>query len=259
MSTHDSSVIDSQPNQLIMSNYPQNADAQDSTNSTQDIVHIDAEFSKLVLSVQYYLQGQEALENCKDFCLYLCVDKGSRESLFNDIEKQKVEKCKSFKELFSILCNHWGWDEYGILKHLTEICGSQDAQEEIEKYELKMAGLKLIFTQNRSDLPSGYENFVVIINKSFKKFTVEQYKSTKKFIFDNLNVYQYVSCPPFVHVLHGSVNLHWHIKCEAISCMIEAALKRKEVFIKKSYVFMQIGNTVIFDKNQVCYTHVLDD
>ena len=242
-----------------MSNYPQNSDAQDSTSSIQDIVYIDAEFNKLVLSVQQYLQGQKALENCKDFCLQLCVDKGSRELLFNDIEKQKVEMCKSFKDLFSILCNHWGWDEYSILKYLTEICESKDAQEEIEKYELKMAGLKLIFTQRRSDPLSGYKNFVVIINKSFKKFTVEQYKCIKKFIFDNLNVCQYVSCPPFIHVLHGSVNFHWHIKSEAVSCMIEAALQRKKIFIKKSYAFMQIGNTVIFDKNQVCYMHVLDN
>ena len=200
------------------------------------------------------IEGEEALENCRYLCLHLKIGRESRKLLFNGNEKRKIEKCRCFKELFSILSKYWDWDEYSILKQITEICESKKAAQEIEKYERKMAlyvGLDLIFTQDRNDPPPGYENFVVIINKSYKKLTVRQYRNMKKFIFDNLNVYQYIS-RPFIHVLFASVHLWWHVKVEAVSCMIKAALERKEIFIKNLFVFMRIGKTVIFDNTQVC-------
>ena len=178
----------------------------DNLYSAKDIKTLRAEFHKLVLFVQRHLRTikeEEALEECKELCLNLCVGKKSRESLMDDNERQKIEKCENFKELCRCLEEYWDWDEYSILKQISELCGSKEADEEIEKYERKMAlydGLKLTFNQGKSQRPPGYENFVVIFDKPYTKLTIEQYKETKKFILSNLDVYPYIS-RPFILVL----------------------------------------------------------
>ena len=215
------------------------------------------EFSKLVMSVLGVLQTNmnedKALERCKQFCTVLCISDSSDELLFNDEQQKKIDQCNDFRELFRSLHPHWNWNDCSILKYIIELCESNEAEQEIKQYERKMAlcaGLNLIFDQNRSEPPPGFAKFYVIVNQPYDKLTVEQYESARKFIFDNVNVYQYVA-HPFIHVLFGSVHFHWHIKVEAVPHMIEMALQRKEIFLKNSYVFMQIGSNVVFDERQV--------
>jgi len=208
--------------------------ADDTLYFAKDIKTLCSEFHKLVLFVQRHLQTvkeEEALEECKEFCLNLCVGERSREPLMDENERQTIEKFKTFKELFRFLREYWDWDEISILRQIIEICESKEADEEIEKYERKMAlhdGLKLIFNQDKSRRPpAGYENFVVIMDKPYTKLTIEQYIDTKKFILDNLDVHQYI-CRPFIRVLYGSVHLHWHIKVTAVSHMIKVIHQRKQ-------------------------------
>jgi len=207
------------------------------------------EFLTLVESVLALLNNTDALEICKEFCSYLRISDESDKLLFDE---QKILPCKNFEELFEILHHHLNWDEYSILSQIIEICDSKEAQQELENYERKMAlnfGLKLIFDHNRTEPPPGYANFVFILNKPYKELTVEQYKNIRKFIFEHLDVHQYISLP-FIHVFFGSVHFHWHVKMDAVPHMIKMALQNKEIFFGNSCVFMEIGSKVVLDKRK---------
>jgi len=221
------------------------------------IKHCNNEFSKLLVSVRKILDEIKegtALEDCKELCSYLYISESSNERLFNDNEIQTIDQCENFKKLFAIIRNHCNWSDYNILRQIIETSGSQEAGEELYKYEKAMAAkraCKLVFDEKDCNLPPGYERFYVILEKSYKELTIKEYEDAKQFIFKTLNVEKYIALP-FIHVFFASVHFEWHIKVEAVSYVIKMANERKDIFVNSLYLFMKIGNAVVIDERQVC-------
>ena len=154
-----------------------------------------------------------------------------------------------FKQFFDILNEHINWDEYSILSEIIDECDSDEAEQEFNKYKRKMAvskALEIIISSTECDPPPGFEKVCVVIDRPYKKLTVDEYKETKAFIFNNLNVFSYVT-NRYIRVLYDSLNLEWHVTTQATPHMIKIAHERQAFFTKNLFVFMQIGKKVIID------------
>ena len=76
---------------------------------------------------------------------------------------------------------------------------------------------------------------------------MKEYKEVKSCIVKVLGL-----APPvltnFSKLLYGSLHIEWLIPVQVIPFIIKMAYQKKDIFIKKNFVFMQIGAEIIFDK-----------
>jgi len=190
----------------------------------------------------------DKLDACKQYCSTLCISDNSSQLLFDDEQLKTINSCKTFKELFSTqLRHHWNWCEYSLLQGIIELSGSQDAEDELARYEKYMAankGMEIVTeTYSIDKLPSDCIKLRLILKKNYVKFTAEDYKEVKEFIFNTLEVKQYIAYP-FIIFLFGSLHLEIYVPKRAVEYMIKM-VKRKEKLLKKNlFVYIKVGREV---------------
>ena len=213
---------------------------------------LKTEFSHLLMKIRRILSKssdwEESLEECKEFCCYLKASGNTNIPLFSTESKSAIDNCRNFREFFNIISQHISWDEHSILSEIIRVSNSEEAEQEFKQYRRKVAISKAleIISSSESSPPPGFERFIVVIDKSYQKLTIDEYKEIKEFIFDNLDVHRYVS-NEYIRVLCGSLHLEWHVTSQATSHMIKMASQRQAVFTKNYYVFMQIGEEKVID------------
>ena len=211
-----------------------------------------AEFGRMLMTIRRILskspKREDNLEACKELCIYLKASNSASALLFSAEKCAEVNNCSDFKQLFEILNLHLSWDEHSILTQIIDECGSDEAEQEFKKYKRKMAVSKAleIISSIESNPPPGFEKFCVIIDKPYKKLTIEKYEEIKKFIFENLDTHRYVT-NEYIRVLFDSLHLEWHVTILATPHMIKMAHEQKEFFKKNHIVFMQVGEKVIIN------------
>ena len=213
---------------------------------------LKAEFDHLLVRIRRILSQcsnwKENLEGCKEICSFMETSGNSGTLLLNTEKKSAIDNCRDFRQFFDIMRHYISWDAHSILIEIIDECKSVEAEEEFNQYKRKMAVSKAleIISSTKSDPPPGFDKFIVIIDKPYRKLTADKYEEIKKFIFDNLDVYHYVA-NGYIRVLFDSLHLEWHVTTQAIPHMIKMAHKRRVVFIRNFYVFMQIGKEIIID------------
>ena len=213
-----------------------------------------AEFSHLLVRIRRILSRspnqENNLEACKELCCYLKVSGNGNIPLFSTEKKKEIRNCKNFEELFDIASQHLSWMEHSPLDEIIDECDSSDAVKEFNQYKKKMGACQAlgIISSADSDPPEGFERVCVVINQPYKQLTIEDYDRIKSFIFTNLNVHRYVTTG-YIRVLFDSLHLEWHVTTQAIPHMINMANKQRALFIRRSYVFMQIGKQIIINKD----------
>ena len=223
------------------------------------VTSLNADFTSLLLNVRHILSKssneQDDLEICKEYCALLKISDSSNQPLFSEELIAKIKECCNFKQLFEIISMHMSWDEHSILTQIVNYCNSVEGQQEIEKFEKKMAlyqGLQIISSTSKQNLSEDFLKFCVIINKPYKNVTIDEYKNIKAYICSNLNVYAYVTVG-FIRMLYHSLHIEWLVTVQAVPHMIKTAYQNKDFFIKKNFVFMQIGiEVVIYDEVSDC-------
>ena len=177
--------------------------------------------------------------------------------LFKAENIAKIKECSDFKQLFEIASLHMRWDEHCILTQIVNQCKSEDGQKEIEKFEKKVAlyqALQIISSISKQNLSEEFAKFIVIIDKPYENVTVDEYKTVKAYIFSNLNVYAHVAVG-YIKLLYHSLHIEWLVTVQAVPHMIMSAHQNKDIFIKRNFVYMQIGSEVVIN-DEVCeYTH----
>ena len=217
---------------------------------TDDILR--TEFGRLILKLSHILEQspncKTNLELCKKFCVLLKASSNSKASLFTPEKLTEIKRCSDFEEFFEIVNQHLSWDEYSILTHIIDECESEEAEEEFNKYKRKIAISQALEIINsiESDPPPGFTKFCVIIDKPYKKLTVEKYEETKTFIFNNLDTNRYVT-NKYIRVLFDSLHIEWHVTVQATPHMIIMAYEKQACFKGNFYVFMKIGSETIID------------
>ena len=215
--------------------------------STSDLsVH----FSTFVMTIRTMLEKcPEKLELCKEICSNLTIS-SSDILLFSDEQLDKINRCTSFQQLFTILRRHWSWKEYSILKTIIAICDSGEAEAELDKFEKLMSsycGMKLISENySPSELPVNYVKLCITIDKPYKSLTLQDFYELRDFIFEHLDVQKYIALP-FIKFLFSSLHLEWYIPMQAVSHIIKMIHVNRSILIQKSVVLIIIGDKSILD------------
>lgn len=219
------------------------------------ITSLNTDFRTLLISVSAILDSstnrESDLENCKNYCSSLRTSDNSDQPLFNSEDSSLICECTDFSKLLRILNWHLSWDEHSILTHIVAKCQSVKAQEEVENFDKKLAavceGLEIMSTTCEYDLPPEFKKICVTIDKPFTSLTKSKYEEIKEFVFGQLDTKHYVASP-YVKILFHSLHLEWYVTGQAVPFMINMAFQNKDVFIKEGFVFMQIGENTIFDR-----------
>lgn len=159
-----------------------------------------------------------------------------------------------------LLRKYWSYKEYCILEHIISESESEEARDELDKYEKVMssyAGLQLISeTFSPEKLPNDYVKMIVIIDKPYKKMELGEFTKIRNFIFEHLNVKRHISLP-FVKFLFSSLHLEWFVPQRAVPHMVRMAQKNVEKLIINSVIYIQIGAAVILDDQKTKVSHCL--
>ena len=243
---------------IVTDQHKQSTSSMEPQTSLISVASLNADFTRLLMSVRGILSSspnqQDNLEKCKDYCLLnFKVSDSSSESLFSPEKTTKIRECSNFKQLFEIISEHTSWDEHSMLTHIAIQCESVEGQQEIEKFDKKLAlfeGLQLISSTSKQNMPKDFVKFCVIIKKSYRNITIKEYKKVKSYIFSNLETNSSVSVG-FITLLYHSLHIEWLVTVQAVPHMIKNAHQSKDIFIKENYVFMQIGSEVVIE-DKVC-------
>ena len=96
---------------------------------------LSVHFSNFVANIEGCLEKcSNKLDACKRVCSNLTVN-SSDSLLFSNQQLAEINDCASFRQLFTLLRQHWNWKEYSILKMIIEISESDKAKAHLEKYQ----------------------------------------------------------------------------------------------------------------------------
>ena len=195
-------------------------------------------------------QCKDKLEGCKELCSNLTISGNSDVLLFNDKQLAEINQCTSFQQLFTILRKHWNWEEYSILKGIIAESGSEEAKDELHKFEKFMGSyrsMKLISDKHLSNIsPEDYAKLCLIIEQPYKDLTLQDFKELRTFIFQHLDINECTALP-FIKFLFRSLHLEWYIPIQAVSHIIKTARSNRTALIQKSIVLIKIGDKSILD------------
>ena len=216
--------------------------------------NLSTNFSIFVMTIRKLLEKKcedydEKLKLCKEFCSNLTIgDSGTL--LFSDEQLDKINKCTTFEQLFTILRKHWSWKEYSILKTIIAACESKEAEDELDKFEKLMSsycGMKLISEECLpNEILENYVKLCITVDKPYKSLTLQDFCELKAFIFKHLNVREYIALP-FIKFLFSSLHLEWYIPMQAVSHIIKMVHQNKKSLIQKSIVLIKIAAKSILD------------
>ena len=214
---------------------------------------LNADFTGVLLNVCQILSSspnqRDNLKKCKDYCSLLRVSDNSNDPLFKAENIARIKKCSNFKQPFEIVGLYLSWDEHSILTQIVNHCNSAEGQKEIENFEKKLAcfqGLQIISSTSKQSLSEDFVTFCIIINKPYKKVTLEEYESIKAYICKNLNICAYVAVG-YIKMLYHSLHIEWLVTVQAVPHMIRSAHQSKDIFIRENFVYMQIGSEVVIN------------
>ena len=223
---------------------------------------LNADFASLLLNIGHSLSTspdqKKNLKTCKEYCELLKVSGSSNDSQFTAKDIANIRKCSNFKQLLEIVKPHMSWDEHSILTQIINHCKSVEGQQEIKDFERKLAlfqGLQIISSRSSQSLSEDFVGFCVIIDQPYKKITIEEYKNIKAYICGKLNICaQVAGC--YTKMLYHSIHIEWLVTVQAVPHMIKSAYQTKDIFIKRNFVFMQIGSEVVINDEVCKYTRI---
>ena len=191
------------------------------------------------------------LEDCKQYCINLCISDNSIQLLFDDEQLKMINNCKTFKELFSTqLRYHWNWHEYSLLKSIIDLSGSPEADDELARYrEFMAANMGMEIASERyciDELPSNCMKLCLTLDKTYTKFTAEDFKEIKEFIFNILEVKQYIAYP-FIMFLFGSLHLEIYVPKSAAKYMIKMVKMKEKVLKDNLFICIKVGGEVVMN------------
>ena len=218
------------------------------------------EFAITVSRIEEILMTSNEVENLnaiKSICGYLPISNNSDTLMFTAEQLEEIDACNKIREIFRKLRFHLRWDDHLILTAIIERLESEECEELLGKFESKIdcqMRLEQIFEEckkHKEEIPKGFNKMVAIVNKKYSRITKEEYDQLKRFITEHCGVESYV-LSPFLNMSSSSLLLKWLVPSTAITHMVETATKNKNIFIKESFVFLQIATTVVLNiKNEV--------
>ena len=219
------------------------------------------EFAVIVSRIEEKLTKSNEAENLnaiKSICGYLPISNNSDKLMFTAEQLEEIDACSKIRDIFRKLRYHWRWDDHFILLAIIRRLDSKECEKLLGKFQSKIdcqMKLEQIFEEckrQKQEVPIGFDKMVAIVNKEYSRITKKEYDQLKCFIAEHCGVESYV-LSPLVNMSPSSLLLEWLVPSTAIAHMVETATKNEHIFIRESFIFMRIANTVVLDiKNEVC-------
>ena len=226
----------------------------------------NSEFAITVSRIEKMLMTSNETENLdaiKSVCGYLHISDNSDKLMFTKEQLREIDACSNVRDIFRQFRFHLRWDDHLILIAIIDRLDSEECEELLGKFQSKIdcqMRLEEIFEEckkHKEEIPKGFNKMVAIVNKKYSQITKEEYDQLKCFITEHCGVESYV-LSPFLNMSSSSLLLEWLVPSTAITHMVETATNNKHIFIKESFVFLQIATTVVLDtKNEVCYVSLV--
>ena len=192
----------------------------------------------------------DKLEQSKHLCRNLTISDSFDELLFNDTQLQKINACSTFSELFAMLRKHWSYSDYSFLKEIIARTDLKEAKDELQLFKTRMGSYEGMKSLSENIPPeaisSEYIRLKVIIDKSYRELTLEDFTKLRDFIFKYLDIKHYTALP-HIKFLLGSLHLEWYVLKRAAAHIIKMAKLNEEVFMSNSVVFIQVDQLVVLD------------
>ena len=217
-----------------------------------------SEFVSVVSRIEEILTKSNEVENLKavkSICGYLPISNHSNKPMFTGEQLKEIDGCENIQKIFRQLQFYLRWDDHLILAAILNRLDSEECEELLGKFQSKIdcqMKLEQIFEERKKqkqEVPKGFVKMVAIANKKYSRITKEEYDQLKCFIAEHCGVESYV-LSPFLSMSPSSLLLEWLVPSTAFTHMVETAAKNKQIFIKGSFVFLQIATTVILDCSQ---------
>ena len=225
-----------------------------------------SEFVSIVSHIEEILMKSNETENLKaikSICGFLPISNNSGKPMFTKEQLQEIDGCNNVRDIFRQFRFHLRWDDHLILIAIIDRLDSEECEELLGKFQSKIdcqMKLEQIFEEckkHKEEIPKGFNKMMAIVNKKYSRITKEEYDQLKYFITEHCGVESYV-LSPFLNMSSSSLLLEWLVPSTAITHMVETATNNKHIFIKESFVFLQIATTVVLDtKNEVCYVSLV--
>ena len=218
---------------------------------------LQADFTTLLLRVCEVLNKSTnkntSLEKCKKYCLLLPTGVNSNIIPLSNQKIIKLEECINFNQLLENIKEYMSWDEHSILDQIVGQCESPEAETEVNKFERKLAlyqGLEIVCNTTEFEMSTEFVKFCLVINRPYKKLTMEEYIEIKAYIVKILGLNPCV-LKNFSKLLYDSLHMEWLVSVEVIYYISKMVHQERDIIIKQDVVLVQIGEYVII-KEVVC-------
>ena len=97
------------------------------------------------------------------------------------------------------------------------------------------------------ELPDGYVQMSIIVDKPYKEFTLKNFIDLKTFIFKHMDIKPYVT-RPFIKFLFSSLHLEWYILQKAVPHIVKMISKNLKIYTENFIVCIKVDQIIVLDK-----------
>lgn len=192
------------------------------------------------------------VEKFKSVCYYLT----QKVLVLSQEDKKQIENSKSFTNIKDVMEPHWNWSSHRLLHIIIEKLKSSESLKRLQSFDEKInkqMKLKLIQENLQPKESSGYCKMIAILNlnKDYSEITLEEGLVIEEFVFDYLGrtgahsskAYKATDGTPYTFI-----EMEWNVSIAAVDSLCTKATKRKDAFIKESFLFLKIGSLTVINE-----------
>ena len=219
--------------------------------------------SHITEELNVYIRNPQNDEKFKSVCYYLT----QKVLVLSQEDKKQIENSKSFTDIKDVMEPHWNWSSHRLLYIIIEKLKSSESLKMLQKFDEKInkqMKLKLIHENLRSKATrsSGYCKMIAILNrkKDYSEITLEEGLVVEEFVFDYLGrtgahsskAYKATEGTPYAFM-----EMEWNVSIAAVDSLCTKATKRKDAFIKESFLFLKIGSFTVINELPIEVSNIM--
>ena len=230
------------------------------SNEIQIIDDLSVEFGAVVSDIAEELEQciQKKLEKLKLVCYHLTD--GRNKLILSQYEKDQIKHSKTVYDIFEVVSPHWRWNSHRLLVTIIKRVKSPRALEMLDRfkkkidYKSKLKSVHDLLERRNEPFPPGYCKMVAIVDKDYSEITLEEVSELEKFVEEYLGVRGFSEVHP-----SNSVCVLWHVPIAAVKSLSTKARQYKDGFILESFLYLKIGDVIVFDirQNVSCCVHII--
>ena len=211
-----------------------------------DVASYSMEFENVLADVALELSksNEQNLERVKNVCHSFTNGQGM--PLLSQEDKDHISACESILDVFIVMQTHWNWCSHHLLMIIIQQVKSPTVEEILRKFEEKIDNsmkLKTIYEKFKKQVPQEYCKMIAIIDKNYSEITLEEWLKIESLVSKYLNVPQ----PPSEIKQSQSIESVWYVSTAAVESLKVKASQHKEVFCNESFIFLKVGDVIVFD------------